>query len=412
MIIFLMLFSFLSSNHVAGQIRYEDYVYDARIKTVRLFPASDSPEVKMLPPVTLLDGSPLQLEFDDLQTDRVNYYAKIFPCNHDWTKSSLHDLDFLENYNEFNIDLYEYSVNTLIPYVHYKFLIPRVKIPGNYVVVVYRDGDLEQLTLTRRFMISSEAARITQESNYGMSSFKATNQQISFTINYNGTDIPNPLETVNVVIRQNQRWDNAQTNIKPSFVREANKTLEYRFFNSDKSFQGGNEFRFVDFTSLNYPGQNTGPLERTRNGLKLLVALDAPRSTERYAQYRDLNGGYVILNKDVMGDAESTCNYLNVNFTLQTGQPYNTDVYVLGAFNNWRLDPMNQMSYSNGAYHCEILLKQGFYNYSYITTNPNESIEGNFFETENFYEIFVYNKSLFPRADMLIGYYSFVVNQR
>ena len=412
MAIFLMLFSFFSSFNANEGIRYEDFAYNPKIKTIRLFPASDNPDIKMLPPVTLLGGSPLQLEFDDLQEDRVNYYAKIISCNYDWSKSSLHDLDFLKTYNEFNIDSYEYSSNTSIPYVHYKFIIPSVAIPGNYVIAVYQDGDFDQLILTKRFMVSSETVQVKQEAKYGMSSFKATNQQMSFLVNYHGVDIPNPLETVNVVIRQNQRWDNAQINIKPSFVREANKILEYRFFNNEKNFQGGNEFRFVDFTSLNYPGQNTGSLERNREGeLQLSVALDVPRSGERYAQYRDLNGGYIIINKDA-GEGESTCNYLNVNFSLKTAQQYNTDVYVLGAFNNWRLDPSNKMTYSNGVYQCYLLLKQGFYNYMYVTANPNEDIEGSFFETENFYEIFVYNRSMYPNADLLVGYFSFTANPR
>ena len=410
MIIFLLLFCFLS-GFTQNSILYEDHEYDSHIKTVRLFPASENPDIKMLPSVTQLGGSPLQLEFDDLQYDRFNYYAKIISCTYEWRKSSLHDLDFLENYNEYNIDSYEYSSNTVIPYVHYKFIVPGVKIPGNYLLVVYKDGDINQLALTRRFMVSSDVVRIMQEPNYGMSSFKATNQHISFTLNYNGVDIPNPLETMNVVIRQNQRWDNAQKNIKPSFVREATKTLEYRFFNSEKSFRGGNEFRFVDFTSLNYPGQNTRQLEKTNSAISLSVALDAPRSGERYAQYRDLNGGYVILNKDA-GGGESTSNYLNVNFTLQTAQQYSSDVFVIGAFNNWRLEPSNKMIYSNGTYQCSVVLKQGFYNYQYVTTDPNENIEGSFFETENFYEIFVYNKSYYPSADMLVGYHTFVVNQR
>jgi hypothetical protein len=124
-----------------------------------------------------------------------------------------------------------------------------------------------------------------------------------------------------------------------------------------------------------------------------------------------MNGGYIIVNKDA-GGGESTGNYLNVNFTLQTTQQFNSNVFVMGAFNNWRLEPSNKMIYSNGTYQCSILLKQGFYNYQYITTNPDESIEGNFFETENFYEIFVYNKSFYPSADMLMGYYSFFVNPR
>jgi hypothetical protein len=393
------------------ELRYEDYEYEAQIKTVRLYPATDNPEGKILPAVTFLGGALLQLEFDDLQSDRENYYVKILHCNHDWTPSRLHDLDFLHDYNEFNVNDYTYSSNTYIPYVHYQFLIPQVKLPGNYVVIVYRNGDKEDLMLSRRFMVSSNAVNVKQEINFGMNALKATNQQINFVLDYNGLDVPNPLQTVNVVIRQNQRWDNAQTDIKPSFVREANKTLEYRFFNTDKGFQAGNEFRFVDFGSLNFPGQNTGKLERDRTPFKLYVATDATRDGQRYAQFRDLNGNFIIANYDV-GHGETSGNYLKVIFTLQSSQTYGSKIYVAGAFNNWAKSPANEMKFANGQYTGEVFLKQGFYNYSYLTDSPSDNVEGNYYETENQYEIFVYNHSLFPEADLLVGYYSFKVNPR
>ena len=411
MVFFPLLF-WLFSQPVDKELRYEDFIYEDQIKTVRLFPASDSREIKMLPAVASLGGVPMLLEFDDLQPDRGNYYAKILSCNHDWTPSRLHDLDFLSEYNEFNILDYAYSNNTIIPYVHYRFQLPEVKLPGNYLVIIYRDGEKSDLMLSKRFMISSDVVTLKHDSNVGMNTLKATNQSINFTIDYNRADIPNPLETVNVVIRQNQRWDNAQKDIKPSFIREGNKTLEYRFFNTDHAFQAGNEFRFVDFGSLNYPGQNTGRLERDRSSIRLYVAIDAPRADQRYAQYRDLDGGFIVINTDASQSGETFSQYLNVVFTLQSPKAYSSKIYVAGAFNNWMKDPAYEMKFNDGQYSGEVLLKQGFYNYAYITSDPSESIEGNYFETENFYEILVYNRSYYPDADLLIGYYSFKVNPR
>ena len=146
-----LLFSFFSLflSVLEDDIQLTDHIYDSSIKTVRIFPLGTNPEIKLLPAVSNLGGAPLALEFDDLQNDRVNYYAKIIACDYNWQKSSLHDLDFLEHYNEFNIDEFEYSSNTQTPYVHYQFTIPQVKLPGNYVLLVYRDGDLSQLALSK-----------------------------------------------------------------------------------------------------------------------------------------------------------------------------------------------------------------------------------------------------------------------
>lgn len=410
MLLFPLIFS-LFINALPEELRYEDWVYDDKIKTVRLYPATENPEGKMLPAVTFMNGNSLQLEFDDLQPDRANYYVKIIHCNYDWTQSRLHDLDFLQDYNEFNINDYAYSNNTHIPYVHYRFLIPEVKLPGNYLLIVYRDGDKEDLIISNRFMVASNAVNMKYENNFGMNTLKATNQQINFVLDYNGLDIPNPLETVHVVIRQNQRWDNAQMDIKPSFIREGNRTIEYRFFNNDNGFKAGNEFRFVDFGSLNFPGQNTGRLERDKKPYQLYVALDASRADQRYAQFRDMNGNYIVANYDT-GNGETYGNYLNVIFTLQSTKPYNSKIYVAGAFNHWIKSQANEMKFNQGEYTGQMLLKQGFYNYGYLTENAEESVEGNYYETENLYEIFVYNHSYYPEADLLVGYHSFRVNPR
>jgi len=405
--IIITFFGFASGKELV----YEDHIYEDNIKTVRLYPASDDPDIKMLPAVTSMGGANLQVEFDDLQDDRTNYYAKILHCNYNWTPSRLHDLDYIADYNEFNINDYTYSSNTHIPYVHYRFLIPKVKLPGNYLLIIYRDGDKEDLIISRRFMVSSNVVSLIHESNFGMSTLKATNQQINFVLDYNRVNITNPLETVNAVIRQNQRWDNAQVDIKPSFINESKKTMEYRFFNNEKSFQAGNEFRFVDFASLNSPGQNTGHLLRDKKPYQLYVATDVPRDGQRYAQYKDLNGSFIISNYDA-GEGDISGNYLNVIFTLPASRPYKSKIYVMGSFNNWVKESTNEMTYSQGQYTCNILLKQGIYDYCYQPESESESVEGNYYETENQYEIFVYNHSFYPDADMLIGYYNLRVNPR
>jgi hypothetical protein len=406
-----ILLSSLFTTIPGKELRYEDFIYEEQVKTVRLFPATDSPEGKSQSPVVHLNGNQLLLEFDDLQSDRANYYAKILFCNYDWTPANLHDLDFLSEYNEFTINDYFYSNNTYIPYVHYKFLVPRVKIAGNYLLIVYRDGDRDDLMLSKRFMVSSDAAVIKPFTNLGMTAIRASNQQIQFEVSYNGLDIPSPLETVNVVIRQNQRWDNAVRDVKPSFVRQNTKQLEYRFFNDDKSFAAGNEFRFVDFTSMNYPGQNTARLDKNAKPYTLYVATDVPRAGQRYAQYPDINGNYVVLNRD-FGEGETNSQYLNVVFTLQSAQQQGDNIYVIGAFNDWKKTPESEMTFKAGVYTCEMLLKQGFYNYAYESATDQSILEGSHFETENLYEILIYNHTFYPEADQLVGYYPLRVNPR
>ncbi|MBK8290938.1 MAG: DUF5103 domain-containing protein [Flammeovirgaceae bacterium] len=103
------------------KLSFIDKSYEEEIRTVMLHPALNGSRDNLRPAVVPLQGQNLLLEFDDLVEQRSNYYVKIIHCNYDWTKSTLMDLDFLFDYNEYPINDYEPSFNTSIPYIHYSF---------------------------------------------------------------------------------------------------------------------------------------------------------------------------------------------------------------------------------------------------------------------------------------------------
>ena len=369
----------------------------------------------MEPAVTPMGKWDLLLQFDDLRTDRDTYYARVIHCNYDWTKSDLQDLEFMTAYNEFPINNLEFSVDTHIPYVHYWMNVPPVKIPGNYVLLVYRGTNKDDIILTKRFMVFDNLVTFQGEKSLlGAGAIANTNQQLNFTINYKNLEILNPMIDVHVNIQQNHRWDNVIRDAKPSFVREIEKELEYRFFEESKMFNGGSEFRFFDLRSLNYPGRNVASVMRNVKPFEAYVEKDKNRGHEAYSQYDDLNGAFNVDNLDYRDLAFA--NYVNVNFTLSS-PPVSGDVYVVGAFSNWNLSNENKMRYDSAqkSYTSKVLLKQGWYDYQYVVkskTLPYFHFEGSHFETENYYEVFVYHRPYQPRADLLIGYMRIDKNPR
>jgi hypothetical protein len=412
------LFLLLISLVVYGQKKlvFSDKSYEDEIRTVMLYPGIGGSGNNLRPAVAPMENQNLVLEFDDLQAERSNYYVKIIHCNQDWTKSTLMDLDFLSDYNEFPINEYDLSSNVSIAYVHYLFQVPAVKLPGNYLLVAYRENDDQDILLSRRFMIYQNQVSIFQDDQLqGANRLWATNQQLNFKVNYSRLDMTNPMESVHVVIRQNQRWDNVRMNIKPSFIREDKRELEYRFFDQDNQFMAGNEFRFVDFRSLNYPGQNTGRMDRSERPFHLFVQTDKSREDQAYALYQDLNGNFVIENQDFQ-NAPLSGDYLFVTFTLAS-PPVNGQVYVIGAMNNWSKSEESRMTFrkDKNIYETTLLLKQGLYNYQYWVESDKENgfkIEGSHFETENTYEILIYYRPFRPNADLLVGYYLIQSNRR
>jgi hypothetical protein len=397
-------------------LRFIDFAYEPQIRTAVIRPGVDDPQTYLEPAVTRFGEWNLLLEFDDLRDQRDSYYVRIIHCNYDWTRSGLMDLDFLNDFNEFPINNFEFSVDTHIPYVHYWLTLPAVKLPGNYIAVVYRGSDKNDVVLSKRFMVFDTRVSFENErSLVGAGNIAALNQQINFTVNYKNLEVINPMENIKVTIRQNRRWDNVAADIKPSFVREIEKQLEYRFFESDKMFKGGNEFRFFDLRSLNNPGRNVWRVNKSTRPYEVFIEPDKSRADEVYSQLPDLNGGFIPDNLDVGGLPFT--NYAYVNFALVVPEPYPGNVFVTGAFNYWNLNNENKMAYDSAAkaYTARVLLKQGWYDYQYLVQSPGVqpwAVEGSHFQTENFYEILVYYRPFQPQADLLIGYLRLERNPR
>ncbi len=94
--------------------------------------------------------------------------------------------------------------------------------------------------------------------------------------------------------------------------------------------------------------------------------------------------------------------YAHVHFTFipPDKQPLaDKQVYITGELTNYGQDENAKMTFNTekGVYETELLLKQGYYDYCYVTTDaanlrrPSfELTEGNQWETENDYAILVY----------------------
>ena len=91
---------------------------------------------------------------------------------------------------------------------------------------------------------------------------------------------------------------------------------------------------------------------------------------------------------------------------------FDGNIYVTGAFNAWDKTQNNMMVYNfdKFEYQLKLLLKQGYFNYSYTKLakqkyiGDSEIFEGNHYQTENDYLILVYHNDYIDNYDQLIGY--------
>jgi hypothetical protein len=215
-------------------------------------------------------------------------------------------------------------------------------------------------------------------------------------------------------VRQNNRWDNALTGLIPTRTDGYRKQLEYVLLDRKTGFRGGNEFRFFDISSVNFPGFNTGYLDKSSKPFHLFVAKDKPRGTEVYAQYRDINGSYALDNRDA-GNPSTTGQYLYVHFVLDYQPASDESIWVTGAWSDWSGQDGYRMKQNGNLLEAMVLLKQGFYNYRYTSVRGGKEtsvVEGDYAETENDYEILVYFRDMRLQVDVLAGYSAFRVNPR
>ena len=424
-LVLLVLLSFCHfiAKSQSADVRLEDYIYNEKIATVLLYPGiedQENPRRLISPPVIPLNTTfPLVLEFDDLSASFAGYRAKFIHCNADWSKSNLNDIDFTYQYNEYPVNTYDQSFSTKVPYFHYKFEVPKVKLSGNYVLIVYSENDRKPI-LSRRFMIYEPRVNIDAQARFSQGiSQQFSDQQIDFKIDYKGFSLNAPQTDLKVVIRKNFRWDQIRTGFKPTNVRPFDNMLEYTFFDLENTFPGGNEFRYFDSRTLSARGYGINELERTSEFTRLILFPDKSRADNGFLQIDDLNGQYIVDQRE-SGRGSVEADYSPVLFTLRTAEDPDAVFYVNGAFNLWQLNDRNRMTFNpdTKAYEAEIFLKQGVINYDYTVVRgkgqkPDEAyLEGNYGATENDYDILVYYRPQAGRSDLLIGYRTVEWNRR
>lgn len=397
------------------QLEYQDRVYEPTIKTVQLYPRGNSIESTLAPAVKeISEGPNLRLEFDDLRDDADYYFVYFIHCNSDWSISGLRPTMYMKAYNEFEIEDFEFSSEAKINYVHYSFDLPEFKETGNYLAVVYRDRNKEDIVLSKRFSMYEN--KVGVGGNIGRSSSvgnRQSNQRVEVTLNYGDLSTFDPAKDFTIVVRQNGRSDNLKIGLGPTFIDENGKLIRYRNLGDENDFLAWNEFRLFDISTVNSSGRNVASIRFENNKPVAQLMMDKERDPV-FFQFLDVNGQYYIRDLESNRAGTLTAEYVNVEFALDYPKTTNK-IYVLGAFNQWQKNEASLLKYDNlnERYYSRQLLKQGWYNYSYwVDSNTPDAIDKSFFETENLYEVFVYYRPMGARGDQLIGYSRISYNTR
>jgi len=398
-----------SSSVNYPQLRYENTTYDPDIKTVQLFRFEGQQQVALNNPTIALEKNEgLFLTFDDLSNQQQLYQAQIIHVNKDWTKKSqVLPMNYLEEYNQFAIRDYEYSFDTKVPYIHYSIQIPKVKVTGNYMLVVYRGSNPEDIVLSERFRVYENLTQISYKIVPSRLVKNRRNmQEVEFEVNLNGANILNRGSDIYPVVRQNNNELHTKYLQSPRHIES--EKLIYSFFDGQLNFPGSNEFRFIDISTVNFRGTNIASINKESSPISMTAGEDNDRSNQAYREWEDRNGKFLIGNRERQTD-ELVNDYIDVTFRLDVAQQ-NEPIYIVGEFNNWELNSKSRLKYNTltGTYENSYLLKQGYLEYLYYNKEaPHYEYEGSYVDTENEYDIAIYYSNPQLRYDQLIGYTNF-----
>lgn len=394
---------------VYGQRTYDNTCFDDKIATVILQKNIDIYDP--VPIINLGSTESLKLSFDmlDPQNEFLNY--SLIHCDRNWMPSDLQPMDYVNGNTMGEITDFKFSTNTYQTYTHYSLNFPTDEMAitksGNYILKVFRNFDEEDILLTRRFMVVDIQTKIsTSIRSATVPEYRFSHQEVDFSVNYLGFDIPNPFLDVHVTILQNNSWNNAITNLKPQFVN--NNELSFNYEN-ENLLPGTNEFRFFDIRSLRFFSNNV--IKKYIDSVQNVVLRpEESKAYLNYVRWIDYNGKRDIFNSDGMNLVEDG-DYALVHFNFKSNNLQDMgDVFVYGELTDWQLKDKFKMTYSSelNMYTCPVLLKQSYYNYHFVLRDKQGNIdytftEGNHQETENDYTILVYHKNVFYGYDEIIG---------
>ena len=383
-------------------------IFDDRISSLQVVAGDDWLN---MPVITLGQQTPVVIAFDDLTHEYHRYCYKIEHCEADWTTSEeLFASDWCEGFADGNtIDELEQSRNTNQLYTHYRLEIPNqkcmLKMSGNYRLTVYDANDDDRAVLTACFMVAEPLVGIGMEVVTNTDAdINGRHQQVNMSVRYNQLNVTAPATQIKTVVMQNGRWDNAVVNAKPQYVMDDG--LQW-MHNRNYIFNGGNEYRKFEMLDVNHPTMGLERIDWDGSRYHAVIWPDEPRLS--YVYDEDANGAFYLRNSDNR-ENDYTSEYLMVHFRLVSPRlPGN--VYLNGVWTCDRLLPRYQMQWNEDEqfYEAEVWLKQGYYSYQYLWEKADGTLapvpsEGNFFQTENLYQAFVYYRGSGERTDRLVGY--------
>jgi len=388
---------------------FKNEVLDSGLRTLQLR-SSESDIV--FPFIELNSGQRLRMTFDDISGKPQGMEYALVHCTHDWTRSSLSEMDYMQGFSRNNPDEVVASSGSEVPFINYEFVFPndfcKIRISGNYALVLFRTETPDKPAAILRFVVFEKLVGVVTQIKEPTVVAEARHmQEIDVTIKHDNYRIDRPNTDLHITILQNGRWDNAINNLRPRFIQD--KTINYDY-GEENNMEGGAEFRHLNLRTVGSASFGLKEFKQEQDGMIHAYVHDKSLAFSPYLSNRDINGKYEI-SSTIGWNSRTDAHYIYVHFRLDSPYPLpDEQVFVAGQFSLYEQRKPYLMTYDHDlkAYTCLVLMKQGYYNYHYITLGKDKkpglrAFEGSHFGTENEYQVFAYNYDPLGGYDRVIG---------
>lgn len=378
---------------------------------------------EMLPPIivhgdTLPNGTPntsnnfITVEFDVHMALPPNLEIRFFHCNRDWAQDR----------NIFLVDEYH---NTLLTFSfapapngveHYTFHyanrypdpagVIRFTYSGNWIFQIVNGDDPSAILAEGRFLVVDALCpvRVSVANDYFSEAASPLNQVNRVTAS---VVVPKDLEQAFVTtadVYQDRRFYNPRridlNDADPYTFVDGIASLRKQFI--VRNMHPGNEYRRLDISNMTaYP--NGQPVRLIGGPDLSRFYSEGPRDLGGSARVREFGG----LRSD----------YLLVEFRLSLQHNPESDIFLAGAFNQWRPTAADRLAYDPEQqwYSIREWIRRGVYDYQYIIGTWDETsgevlgqdwltLEGNDFRTVADYTVVLYyNDPRFGGFDRIVG---------
>ena len=372
------------------------------IKTVKL----DDGKIEK-PSAIIRLGHRIYFSFDDLQADEKEYSYKIVRLDENWEPSRLNESEYIRGFASDIITNIEQSSGTLQSYTHYSLSLPndntRILLSGNYILQVLDEDN--EVVFSKPFILYENKFNVGVQVKWpNQVSMKDRLQMIDFVLYKGNYQITNESESLTVKIFQNNDIGYSINFHQPTFYKGNQWVYHYP---NEAVFEGINEFRRFETTDVR--GYNYGIAYKELNDLYDFYPYTGD-FRYHYLYNKDINGSYILSSDQALNDVHTEADYVNVHFSFSGVLENDEEIYVTGRFNDFYPTDDYKLSYNEETrkYEVSVLLKQGYYDYMFVTKNPQgeidvTSIEGSFAQTENDYTVVVYYRPPGARYTKVIG---------